>query len=372
MVTTTLDAACAHALASRLRTSRARSSREPTHRRRGHGAGVDLERCRVADPGHLLEHHVVQVDQPRRGRRRRVGPGQEQQVAHQPLHPVCLDPQRLHGLRPVRGVGVGGGDVELGADHRQRALQVVRGVGHEVALVERGALEPVEHLVHGLGESLHLVAGAGQGHPPVQRALGDLGDLGPDLLDRTERPPDDQPDRAGEQREHQRQPEQQQPGQPAGHLLRRLEAGPDVGRHRTVRRLGALPPEPVVLGLLVVGSADGADDGRRARLEAGDAGCTQDVRRPRQHGAVVGHDLGHRVVADRPQHLREVPGGGQAGDVGEPRPGEVVVGTREVPLQDRHQRDAGGGQRQRRQQGGAERGTQAHRPAVHPPSGSSR
>ena len=294
-------------------------------------------------PCHLLQHHVVQVDQPRRLGRPRVGPGQEQQVAHQPLHPVGLDPQRLHGTAASRW--------RRGALRRRRARCGSRSAG------SAGRARRWPRSRAGGARRSRAGRASGSWSRPVaaprrrcrargtrrsRSRVGDLGDLGPDPLDRTQRPPDDQPDRAGEQREHQRQPEQQQPGQrdrspPAptrGWGRRRPSTGPSGVAAR--RR-----PEPVVLGLLVVGPAHGADDGRsRRRPERRRSGgarrrCSATRASTR---AVVRDHLGDRVVADRRQHLGRAPAAARpARSVSRDR-ARSSSGRVRLRVQDRHQR----------------------------------
>ena len=52
--------------------------------------------------------------------------------------------------------------VELGADHRDRGAQLVRGVGHELPLPLERPAQPLEHLVERLAETADLVVRGGQ------------------------------------------------------------------------------------------------------------------------------------------------------------------------------------------------------------------
>ena len=61
------------------------------------------------------------------------------------------------------GVVLPGEDFELAADRGQRAAQLVRGVGDELALAGEGVVEAVEHVVEGLGEGAQLRRRAGLG-----------------------------------------------------------------------------------------------------------------------------------------------------------------------------------------------------------------
>ena len=56
------------------------------------------------------------------------------------------------------GGGVVEDDVDGCTHHRQRRAQFVGGIGDEPPLAVESALEPVEHLVEGLGQLLELVA----------------------------------------------------------------------------------------------------------------------------------------------------------------------------------------------------------------------
>ena len=88
-------------------------------------------------------------------------------------------------------VGVVEYDVDGCAHDGERGAQLVGGVGDEPPLAVEGALEPVEHVVEGLGQLVELVAwsaqrdpcrqvafrrGAGGGGDPVQRAQHAPGD----------------------------------------------------------------------------------------------------------------------------------------------------------------------------------------------------
>jgi hypothetical protein len=67
-----------------------------------------------------------------------------------------LGPARRGGHRLAQeggGVELAAGRADaLVADRGERAAQLVRGVGDEAALAGEGVLEPVQHVVEGLGE----------------------------------------------------------------------------------------------------------------------------------------------------------------------------------------------------------------------------
>ena len=49
-------------------------------------------------------------------------------------------------------VGIGEGDVEVGADHRQRVAQLVRRLLDEAALALERVVDAAEHVVEGVGQ----------------------------------------------------------------------------------------------------------------------------------------------------------------------------------------------------------------------------
>ena len=89
-----------------------------------------------------------------------LGAGEEQQVVHEALHPVdlrgdqCLDAADVFRADVVRARQ----HLELAADHGERRSQLVRGVGHELALPREGVVEAVEHVVERLRERADLLA----------------------------------------------------------------------------------------------------------------------------------------------------------------------------------------------------------------------
>ena len=87
-----------------------------------------------------------------------VEPGEGEQVVDEALHPPHLgqrhrlDPMHLGGARALAA----GQHFELAADRGQRAAQLVRGVGDELALLREGPVEAVEHVVERLREGAQL------------------------------------------------------------------------------------------------------------------------------------------------------------------------------------------------------------------------
>ena len=115
----------------------------------------------VAQPARLAQHDVVEIDRCRRhvggaG----VAAGELEEVVDQVLR--GRSPRRGRCARSSRGSAssaAGEIDLELAADPRQRAAQLVRCVGDEALLTANGVFEAVEGLVHGAGEPVDLVAG---------------------------------------------------------------------------------------------------------------------------------------------------------------------------------------------------------------------
>ena len=112
-----------------------------------------------------------------------IRPGEQQQLLDQPLHARRLLQHGIGELALRQRAGMCASHLGRLADAGEGRTQLVRGVGDELLLPVAGVLETTQHLVHGLRQSMDLVAGAGLGHPPVQPVTGDLLDLAPDPLD---------------------------------------------------------------------------------------------------------------------------------------------------------------------------------------------
>lgn len=79
-------------------------------------------------------------------------------------------------------------DLQEGAVDRERGPQLVRGVRDEPLLGGEGPLQPVQHLVEGVGELLELVVGAVELDPPGQIGTGHLAGGPGDPAERGEHP----------------------------------------------------------------------------------------------------------------------------------------------------------------------------------------
>ena len=112
-----------------------------------------------------------------------VALGEEEEVVDETLHTDGFREDGLSGLGPLLRVGVGEVDLDLGAHAGERRAELMGGVGNEALLAVVGALEAVEHFVHGGGEPANFVVAGRDGHAAIQLALGDALDLTADRLD---------------------------------------------------------------------------------------------------------------------------------------------------------------------------------------------
>ena len=166
-----------------------------------HRACVELDRARAAaDVG---EHELVDVDGGvGRVRAALVEAGELEEVVDERAEALVLGEQPRRELRPVGVLRIAERNFEIGAHRRDRAPQLVGRVRHELALAGRRGLEPVEHLVHRLGQPADLVPPARHRYAAMHRRATDRQHLGADRLDRAQRAPGDHPrERADEERE---------------------------------------------------------------------------------------------------------------------------------------------------------------------------
>ena len=195
--------------------------------------------------------------------------------------------------------------LQLGADPRERAAQLVGGIGDEAPLLRRRRGQPVEHRVHGACQPGDLVRSRRFGHPAVEAAGRDAVDLGTDVLDRSQHPSDQPPDEGRERRGAERDGDEEGAHEGAGAPLDVLEAAGDVdggraGRRRHHARLSTVREPPV---------------GDRGAL--GHAGSEPDVAqagRRGEHGAVRADHLGEDVVGRQVSPPERPPGTHLPGD----------------------------------------------------------
>ena len=134
----------------------------------------------------------------RRGRLARIAPSQEQEILHHDLHSEHLleEPAQHRTLLAVGGLGHV--DLQLGAEPGQRAPQLMGGVGNESLLPADRGLETGQHVVHGRGEAIDLIFGAGSGNPSLKIGGPDLRNLHPDVFYGTQGAADQPPDQGGQ------------------------------------------------------------------------------------------------------------------------------------------------------------------------------
>ena len=142
---------------------------------------LDLECPLAGERGRLggrLAHDRREVDRLARRPPAGVGAGEQQQVGHQAAHPARRA-QRRPGDLALVAPQLGLQQLEVGQDARERSAQLVRGVGDEGALAQQRGLglrargpELAEHLLEGVRELGHLVAGRGLGEADAGRVPG--------------------------------------------------------------------------------------------------------------------------------------------------------------------------------------------------------
>ena len=237
-------------------------------------AGVAEDRCRGTGQlhlelsfGHLGRHGAegglndpLELDPFPQGQPvdpQAVAAGEQQQAVDQPVSPdagISYDLRcRPQLVDPGRRICQR--DVDLGAHDGKGRTQLVTRVGHEPALGVEGGLEPAEHVVEGVGESLELVLRSGQVDPCIEALHGQALRGGGDLLQRTQHAPGDQvghahPHRAQQQQRQQALSQQRAERVLAQPLLERPERGDHVRARlldpdRGLGRQGAQPHGPV-------------------------------------------------------------------------------------------------------------------------------
>ena len=85
-----------------------------------------------------------------------LGTGECEHVGDEPVELVEAVQQRHGAFVAARLVALAVEQLDLGAKYRERGPELVGGVGDEVALALERALEPVEHMVEGVGQQSHL------------------------------------------------------------------------------------------------------------------------------------------------------------------------------------------------------------------------
>ena len=239
-VTVTTDVAWRAALSSRLRTSRCSWTASPSTR------AADTPSARTAWPRDRCRATSASTTSSRSTTPRTRG------ASLPPVSSILASASRSATSSSRRSLscstvvatsgqsaplGVQLGHLDARPDRRQRAPQLVGGVRHELALRRLGRLEPVEHVVHGVGEAGHLVARGGLVDAPVQRGVRDLLDLLAHALDGVQGPTD-QPPRDEAHQDHEdrdAEPEVRRQGLDArAHLVEGRRGDDPVGASRRV------------------------------------------------------------------------------------------------------------------------------------------
>ena len=315
----------------------------PARRRVLHGVGDEIE-DQLAYPGRVDGHHD------RLGRRRHFHPHagllreqltrlarllddsaqvdglavqrrdplvrarQREQRLHQLGHALDLLQGLLQRRKGVlRQVGRGDGALHAGAQHGQRCLELVTGVGGKASQGGEAPLQPGHHLVERFGEAAELVLHQRLRQPAVQApTVRDLADFGDDLVHGAERASGDpRPHEQGHghaKGQHERERREQLIGTELGRAhVRRGEDGPELGTRIGKRADGVVQRRPVGLDVEAARGPTGAGSGRDATqllhlLERERPG----IRRREQQAAVPRRD--DQDVGDRLE---------QRGDVGD-------------------------------------------------------
>ena len=311
-------------------------------------------------------------------------PGEQQQVLGEPRQAERVRVHVARGLRPVLAVRMVERDLELGADRRDRAAQLVSGIRHQVPLALLRGGEAGEHVVERDREAAHLVAGRRNGEVVRQPGRGHLGRAAAKRRDRPQRVPRDQPGNERQQGEQQRNAQGERRGQ-RGHTVAHLGVG-DRGDHDPVvvgdrhhaqqrrhaeRRAGQQPSLAGARGGRRLVHRQDRDQAVRARRHIGDP------------AAGVEHLDGDRPGADRHRIWQPVPVR-QRCHLDRRLPGRVVKppGERRTQRAEQDQRRQAQGERQPGRRDDRQPGPQAapppparegrHRRRRHPPSAASR
>ena len=172
--------------------------------------GRDLNRRGTLQRRDLVGDDDVEGDRSVRPRRCLVAPRQFHQVADDALEPDRVGQHAGSDRTSVDRIGVDRvTDFELRPDARQRAAQLVRGVGHEAPFVIPGTLQPFEHRVHRRRQPGDLVVGWWDVDALFERRPRNRLDGGAELLDGAQRASDEQPgDEPDQQHEDRRAPPQ--------------------------------------------------------------------------------------------------------------------------------------------------------------------
>ncbi len=179
-----------------------------------------------------------------------VGSGDEQQVVGESLEPDGLVEDAGMGGQQVGLLRMSEVHLELGADARERAAELVGRVGHEALLSLSRVVDALEHVVHGASEVGNLIVAGRHRHASVEIAAPDGRYLRTDGLDWAERPADDPPEHRGEDQQHQGEGDHERASKRRDAVLdvvgRRADDDDDVGRLVDQHAKGVLGPREIV------------------------------------------------------------------------------------------------------------------------------
>ena len=256
------------------------------------GAGVDGDRVVGAQRGDRGVDDVVEVHEcrPEPGGVG-VGAGQDEQLVDEALHPAGLvEHVALLGPTPLPG------RLQLHAQARDRAAQLVRGVGDEAPLLLGAVLQPPQHLVDGAGQPADLVVLDRHGDPLVEVLAGDGVRPGPDRFHGRKGAADGQPHHGPEHQHEERDAHRADLRRRLHRVLQVADRDGDEDGHRARRRVDPVRRHAIGTGAREAAAA--APRRRRPRPRAC-SGRSNRFLSSRPSVAVtslaVGHDLRERL-----------------------------------------------------------------------------
>ena len=336
--------------------------------RSGHPERVHRHRPPGAQSLRLPEHHVIQVHRHRSHRRAGVSACQHQQVPGEPLEAQRLLEHRSfrlqrRGLLRPRQV-----HLDLRADVRQRAPQLVRGIRDELLLPRLRLVEAAEHRVHRLREPSNLVPRLRLRHAAMQLARGDPFHLRAYRLHRRQRPADEVPGHCRDDPHEERTTHDEAAPQRRHALLDRLDAVADVERVHGVRALEPLThhSKPIlIVDHQRVGRARLAQPlGREPTIDRREP---LHVRARRDHAAPLVDQLRERLVLPPRQLARQRALAKHRHEAGHLLLERRIEARSQLAFLYEQRRARAEQQRQRHQPGRPGGRPEAHRPGHRPP-----
>jgi len=301
------------------------------------GAGVDGD-GRRAQRRHRGVGDVVEVHgrepQPRVVR---VGAGQEEELVDEPFHPGGLVEHVVRAVVASAGPVAVLRGLELHAQARDRAAQLMGGVGDEASLVLDAELQPPEHLVDGTSQPTDLVLLRRRGHAQVETLTRDRVGPGADRVHGRKRTADGQPHHGREHADQHGQADAAHPGRDAHRVLHVVHRDCDEHRHRSVGRVDSLGDHAVRAGRVErePRHLHHVDLARVALRKAETARLIETSGRG-DH-PTTRHHLGRRLgVLHLGQRRGQVARGRQSRDLLRPLLARIVGGSEELGLEGDH------------------------------------